>query len=55
VTFIRHRATIEAEFRDGWSALAIYERHKKCVESGDKGLMSSTLHISSGRGFSPAN
>jgi hypothetical protein len=28
VTFIRHRATIEAEFRDGWSALAIYERHK---------------------------
>jgi hypothetical protein len=29
VTFIRHQATIEKEFRDGWSALAIYERHKE--------------------------
>jgi hypothetical protein len=28
VTFIRHQAVIEQEFREGWSALAIYERHK---------------------------
>jgi hypothetical protein len=28
VTFIRHQPVIEAEFRAGWSALAIYERHQ---------------------------
>ena len=29
VTFIRHQAMLEKEFREGWSALAIYERHKE--------------------------
>jgi hypothetical protein len=28
VTFRRHQAVVEQEFREGWSALAIYERHK---------------------------